>query len=61
MNFKNFMDIDFQKMMEVCFDFFRFCVILCEAEKTPQLKKTYIFLIQSILFSNGGLHREKKD
>jgi hypothetical protein len=30
MNFQNFMDIDFQKIMEVCFELLRFCVIKSE-------------------------------
>ncbi len=52
------MDHDFQKFKEVCFQFLDF--FDKKAEKTHSWK-TFIFLIQNILFSNGGLHREKKD
>jgi hypothetical protein len=34
----------------LCFDFFRFCVILCEAGKNPTVEKTFIFLIQKVYY-----------
>ena len=55
-DFWKFMEHDFLKFKELCFSvFLYFC------DKKPTVEKTFIFLIQSILFSNGGLlHREKK-
>jgi hypothetical protein len=59
---------NFQKFKELCFDFifidfvwyFDF-LIFWSCENPSRVEKTFIFLIQSILFSNGGLlHGEKK-
>ena len=48
------MEPEFQNFNELCFSVFYIFVI-------KKREKTFIILIQSILFSNGGLlHREKK-
>ena len=52
------MDHDFQKFKELCFSVSLF--FDKKAGKKQTVEKTFIFLIQSILFSNGRLHREKK-
>ena len=49
----------FKNLMNYVFQFLYFCDK--KAGKKHTVEKTFIFLIQSILFSNGGLlHREKK-
>ena len=59
MIFKNSWTMIFKNLRNYVFPFLYFCDK--KAWKKPTVEKTFIFLIQSILFSNGGLlHREKK-
>ena len=50
------MDHDFQKFKELCFSVFLY---FCDKKHT--VEKTFIFLIQSILFSNGGLLQRERE
>jgi hypothetical protein len=55
MIFGNSWSMIFKNLRNYVFQFLYFC------DKKHTVEKTFIFLIQSILFSNGGLlHREKK-
>ena len=54
MIFKNSWSMIFKNLRNYVFQFLYFC------DKKHTVEKTFIFLIQSILFSNGRLHREKK-
>ena len=58
MIFKNSWSMIFKNLMNYVFQFLYFCDK--KAGKKHTVEKTFIFLIQSILFSNGRLHREKK-
>ena len=58
MIFKNSWTMIFKNLRNYVFQFLYFCDK--KARKKHTVEKTFIFLIQSILFSNGGLHREKK-
>ena len=60
-DFLKFMEHEFQNINEICF--FQL-IYICDKKagwKKPTVEKTFIILIQSIIFSNGGLlQREKK-
>jgi len=59
MIFGNSWSMIFKNVRNYVFQFLYFCDK--KAWKKHTVEKTFIFLIQSILFSNGGLlHREKK-
>ena len=59
MIFGNSWSMNFKTLMKYVFQFIYFCDK--KAWKKHTVEKTFIILIQSILFSNGGLlHREKK-
>ena len=53
-DFWKFMEHEFQKFNELCFSVFYIFVI-------KKREKTFIFLIQSILFSNGGLLQRERE
>ena len=51
--------MNFKTLMKYVFQFIYFCDKKAGGKK-PTVEKTFIILIQSILFFNGRLHREKK-
>ena len=62
-DFLKFMEDEFQNINEICF-FFQL-IYICDKKagwKKPTVEKTFIILIQSIIFFNGGLlQRERRN